>query len=302
MKLPVNLLLVEDNPDHAALVITELKKHPALYEIETTTSGKECLKRVLGKKFDTVLLDYSLPQMNGLQIIDKMNENGCETPVILMIEEGVEEIAMEAMKKGVYDHVIKTVGYLNNLSVIISIAIEKRKMAKEKQKLEVELKKLSITDDLSGLFNRRHFYDKLEEEMVRAKRQKLPLSLLLLDIDGFKAYNDQYGHLKGDELITGIGRIITRHIREKVDSGFRYGGDEFTATLPGANLKQSCQIAERIRQSMEEAESKKITLSIGLAEYDFKVGVNIFVKMADDAMYIAKRSGGNRIHLMTNNA
>jgi len=148
---------------------------------------------------------------------------------------------------------------------------------------------------LTGLHNHRHFFKTLEAELARLKRQKTSLSLMMFDLDHFKRYNDHCGHIEGDKILRKIGEIVNRSIRSNVDSGYRYGGDEFAVLLIGASVDQALAIAERIRSSIEQAEFQDITVSIGLAEFQDQFTLEEFVKSADDAMYMAKQSGGNRI-------
>ena len=165
----------------------------------------------------------------------------------------------------------------------------------EKIKMERELLELSITDGLTGLHNLRHFYKELGKEMERAKRQKIPLCLLLFDVDGFKAYNDLNGHLEGDKVLKSVAEAVMKSIR-RMDSAFRYGGDEFTVILPGARKKEGTLVAERIRKSFEKIPYLKHTsLSIGLVEFQTSYDLTAFVNHADVAMYAAKKRGGNQI-------
>ena len=165
----------------------------------------------------------------------------------------------------------------------------------EKIKLERELLELSITDGLTGLHNQRHFYKELDREMERAKRQKTPLCLLLFDLDGFKTYNDLNGHLEGDKVLKSVAEAVMKSIR-KMDSAFRYGGDEFTVILPGARQKEGTLVAERIRKAFEKIPYlKQISLSIGLVEFDTHYDLTTFANHADVAMYAAKKRGGNQI-------
>jgi diguanylate cyclase (GGDEF)-like protein len=172
---------------------------------------------------------------------------------------------------------------------------------------EEEIKKLIITDNLTGLYNQRHFYDQLAKEVERAKRTGRPLSLLLFDIDNFKSYNDSFGHLDGDRVLAKMGKIITCHIRN-IDMGFRYGGEEFTVILPDSDINQAIRVAKRLREAfsgclfMPESRSDDMmvvykTISIGVAQYRLGDNFKSLVKNADDAMYIAKRAGGDRIHI-----
>jgi len=167
----------------------------------------------------------------------------------------------------------------------------------EKIKLEKELLELSITDGLTGLHNQRHFLKELDKEMERAVRQRTPLSLLLFDLDDFKAYNDLKGHLEGDKVLKSLAPAVLRAIR-RVDSAYRYGGDEFTVILPGARKKEAAQVAERIEKSFKTMPYLQgINLSIGLVEFDSQYDLTTFIQHADEAMYSAKKMGGNQIFI-----
>lgn len=159
-----------------------------------------------------------------------------------------------------------------------------------------ELETLSVTDNLTGLFNQRYFYRKLEEESYRANRQKGQVFLILFDVDKFKAYNDTYGHLAGDKALQIVGKTIRESIRTHIDTGCRYGGDEFTIILPDINREQAIVVARRILNKLNEYD---IEISMGLIPCrgcDSK-NPKRFLKLADQAMYAAKHEGGNRIKL-----
>lgn len=166
----------------------------------------------------------------------------------------------------------------------------------EQKRLENELKEMSVRDGLTGLYNQRYFYDRLEAEIERARRQGHPLSLLLFDIDQFKHYNDCHGHLEGDRVLKAVGELVMECTREHVDVPCRYGGDEFTAILPETDQVQALAIAERIRATFESKHFDKLTTSIGLMSYRGG-SLRSFIRSTDAMMYDAKRSGGNRVYV-----
>jgi len=174
-----------------------------------------------------------------------------------------------------------------------------------RKKLEDKLKQMAITDELTQLYNRRQFYSQLEKEIERTKRYHTPLSLLLLDIDNFKRYNDTYGHVEGDKVLEKLGEII-RNIVRKVDTAYRYGGEEFTVILPETRWIEAYSVADRIRKTFENTAfypkilhgtvtRRHLSMSIGLSEYDSTFNMEDFVRYTDDAMYKAKIRGGNKV-------
>jgi diguanylate cyclase (GGDEF)-like protein/PAS domain S-box-containing protein len=159
--------------------------------------------------------------------------------------------------------------------------------------LEEQIKSLAIKDGLTGLYNLRHFYYQLEGEIKRSSRYKRPLSLLFLDLDHFKEYNDRFGHIEGDKALKSLAEIASVLVREKVDTVCRYGGDEFTILLPETDEKHAVVVAKRILDKFRKLHFSDLGLSIGIAEYRKPLDIPDFVKGADSAMYSAKEAGGN---------
>jgi two-component system cell cycle response regulator len=287
------VLIVDDAPD--TLEIIQKLLYYEGYEVTLASSGEEGVEKVIKEKPEVVLMDINLPGIDGteaLRRIRMMNPLQC---VIMLTAFATVDNAIHALKEGAFDFIKKPFEN-EHLIHIVNQSLEKHKNLQEKEKLEEEVRRLSITDDLTGLYNHRHFFKTLESELARLKRQKTSLSLLMFDLDNFKRYNDLYGHLEGDRVLKTIGEIVRHSIRNNVDTGYRYGGDEFAVLLIGASMDQALAIAERIRFSIEQAEFKDITVSIGLSEYRDPFDLEGFVKSADDAMYVAKHLGGNQIH------
>jgi len=183
------------------------------------------------------------------------------------------------------------------------LAFEKRRT----ERLNMRLKDISYLDGLTGVPNRRKLEEHLSREWDRAKKSGQPLSLLMVDIDFFKRYNDLLGHLEGDECLRKVAQEINRHVRSGMDLVARYGGEEFAVVLPETNGKQAQSIAERIRKDVENLRiphpaskvSRYITVSVGVAtlvpEDNFRK--EVLVSMADRALYRAKRRGRNRVEI-----
>lgn len=201
---------------------------------------------------------------------------------------------------------------LGTLGVLKDITVEKRLERKLSYTIEMlqdaneSLGRLAVTDELSGLKNQRFFYRKLEEELLRAERTRREVSLLLIDIDKFKRFNDSHGHQVGDRVIHEMGRTISASIRQ-IDHGCRYGGEEFTIILPETPLESALVVAQRIRtefarrEAWQELGLDPPTLSIGVGEFEGSgeregtPDVDGLVRQADAAMYRAKNRGGDGI-------
>jgi len=286
------VLIVDDAPDTLEIIRKLLRFEG--YQVLVASTGEEGIRCVEEERPDVILLDINLPGMDGNQALRVIKRINPIQSVIMLTAYATVENAIQALKEGAIDFVKKPFEN-EHLIHIVNQALEKYRTLLEKEKLEEEVRRLSITDDLTGLYNHRHFFKTLEAELVRMKRQKTSLSLLMFDLDNFKQYNDLYGHLEGDRVLKQIGGIVRNFIRSNVDSGYRYGGDEFAVLLIGAIRDQALTIGERIRSTIEQSGFKNITVSIGLAEFNDQWDLEGFVKSADDAMYQAKHSGGNRI-------
>jgi diguanylate cyclase (GGDEF)-like protein len=300
MKNPLNpdekkgkVLIVDDAPDTLEILKKLLQFEG--YEVILASTGEEGVLKAETEMPEVVLMDINLPGIDGNEALRRIRKTNPLQSVVILTAFATVDNAIQALKEGATDFIKKPFEN-EHLIHIVNQCLEKYHTLKEKEKLEEEVKRLSITDDLTGLFNHRHFFKTLEVELVRRKRQNTSLSLLMFDVDHFKRYNDLFGHLEGDKVLRKIGEVVRHSIRSNVDSGYRYGGDEFAVLLIGATIEQGLAIAERIRTSIEQAGFQKITVSIGLSEYREQFDLEGFVKSADDAMYVAKHSGGNRVY------
>ncbi len=206
----------------------------------------------------------------------------------------------DAIKNGASDLIFKPVK-LNELVLRINRVLKERSLSDERDKMIKELKKLTIEDSLTGLYNSRHFFDQLDKEIKRSERYLHPISLMFIDIDNFKGINDTYGHMIGDKILALIAKRIKACLRSN-DTAYRFAGDEFTIILPETTSSEAKFIADRILTKfaheslvINEKEISEITLSIGIAEYKMNEGNQQFVHRADITMYEAKRRGGSNL-------
>jgi len=174
-------------------------------------------------------------------------------------------------------------------------------MAIDNARLFKETHRLSITDPLTGLYNRRHIYDEARRELERAQRYGRALSVIIFDLDRFKDVNDRFGHLAGDEVLRVMAHRCLESLRH-VELIGRYGGEEFVVFVPETDVKGACQVAERLRRAISETPIETrgqfvtVTASFGVAELNGTSGdIDKLLDRADQALYMAKRSGGNQV-------
>jgi diguanylate cyclase (GGDEF)-like protein/PAS domain S-box-containing protein len=183
---------------------------------------------------------------------------------------------------------------------------EQKRAEEELRQSEQRYREMSITDSLTKLYNSRHFFRQLGNEVERAKRYRVPLSLILLDIDDFKRYNDSYGHLEGDNVLRTLSNVIRKNLRAS-DSAYRYGGEEFTVLLPETEGETAFTAAERLRKDFENmvlspspGMEVHMSVSIGVSRYISNEQPSSFLKRVDEGMYKAKKLGKNRVFLAPN--
>jgi diguanylate cyclase (GGDEF)-like protein len=185
--------------------------------------------------------------------------------------------------------------FLQAIAPQVAVAIDRASL-KEKAG---EFEQLSVTDGLTGLLNRRYLEERLDEEIKRSSRHRFPMSVLMLDVDDFKSYNDSFGHQAGDAALRIAADVIRESLRNE-DVAARYGGEEFSVMLPQTSSEEASAIAERIRSRFETAEFpfRQVTISIGIASYSHELQTAVeLIHAADNALYQAKRSGRNLVKL-----
>ncbi len=296
----INVLIVDDDLS----VRNTMDEYIANAGFSTlaASSAEEALELIEKNNFAVVITDIRLPGLGGLELTKVIKQkNGSD--VIVVTGYSDDYSYEEAINIGASDFVIKPVR-LEELLLRLRRVLKERQLSSERTRMMQKLQKLATTDGLTKLYNSRSFYSQLELEVDRYNRYKHPLSLLLLDIDNFKEFNDNFGHLEGDKVLVRFSQIIKSCLRTN-DSAYRYGGEEFTVILPETNGDEAKTVAQRIRSSLETEKFKpipdknaKITISIGVTQYFPKEELSAFIRRADKAMYLSKKNGRNRVSVL----
>ena len=297
------ILIVDDVPANIQFLGKLLKDEG--YKIAPAPNGKKALEMIPKMRPDLVLMDVMMPEMDGFEACSRMKASAemKDIPVIFLSARSESEDVVKGFKLGAVDYIQKPfnaeeliVRVRNHLELVRSRRLIIHYMD-EMGRQNALLEELSITDSLTGLYNHSHSIERLHQETANAKRYETPLTMMMLDIDLFKAVNDTYGHVAGDEVLKGVADIIGSNVREGDIAG-RYGGEEFILVLPNTPLDGGLAIAERIRRRVEEnkwpIEELKITLSGGIKSLENENPTELIIR-ADSNLYAAKEQGRNCI-------
>lgn len=296
------IFVVDDEANNRLLLKTYLTAEG--YNVRFARNGQEALRTVSDIKPDVIVLDVMLPKMDGYDVCRelKSSEEYKYIPIILATALRGNEERIRGIESGADDFISKPynkVELTTRIKSLVRIGTLYRALAEKVEELETAKKKLNrlaVTDGLTDIFNYRAFQHRLHLEIQRSKRFSLPLSLLMIDIDHFKRYNDTFGHPAGDKLLREFAEILRTHIRE-VDCPARYGGEEFVLILPGTTKQSARIVAEKLRTLVEETDfsGTHITVSIGIASFPEDTDVkDTLITLADQALYRAKEEGRNR--------
>ena len=266
-----------DDEESVSEPIVGMLKHLG-FQAESVNNGHDALKALKKEPYTFLLTDIKMPGMNGLELIQRTKDEYPQVFTVAMTGYIEEYSYVDVVNSGASDFINKPFG-IEELEAKIKRSIIERN-------IKQELRRLALTDSLTGLYNQRHFYDRLRREVMRAERQKHPLALIFLDLDDFKQYNDTFGHLEGDKLLQKVGSIINTKIRQGVDSGYRYGGDEFTIILIDADSDITQTIRKRIETSLRE--ECNLGVSVGCAQFSDGLSPEEFMREADNRLYEAK--------------
>lgn len=269
------------------------------YELRIASNGKEALAMIREEMPDLILLDIVMPEMDGYEVCAQLQQNAKtrDIPIIFLTALEGDDNEAYGLELGAMDYIRKPF----NVPVVKAKIRNHLELKKYKDLLKRDIR----IDGLTRVPNRRRFDEAFEEEKGRSIRSGSPLSILMIDIDLFKAYNDAYGHLQGDDILRLVAKTLEKSLRRPGDLFARWGGEEFVALLPDTDMSGAYIVAEQLRKAVQEmgiAHEKSpmdrvITVSIGVATSipeDESSYANL-LQWADEAMYRAKALGRNRV-------
>lgn len=295
MGAAVRILIAEDEeiPAHILRRMLEAMGH----DITTASDGAQAWRLFQAERPSVVISDWMMPELDGPSLCRRIRASGdgSYTYFLLLTARGTRGDRMEGLRAGADDFLTKPLDP-EELAVRLEIA---RRILNIQARLEhqnARLAELATTDDLTGLKNRREFLRALEMAHALVVRQGLPVSLVMLDVDRFKSYNDSFGHTAGDDALRVVGRLLRDSCREH-ETVARYGGEEFVAILLGADAEEARVVAERLRATLAGSDwpHRPVTASFGVATAARRLegGPKTLIEQADLALYLSKRRGRN---------
>lgn len=305
---PPRVLIVDDHPDNIEVIRARLEAKG--YATEYAMDGEEALALVVQSPPDLILLDVMMPRLGGHEVARRIKADRSLPFIPIIMQTALESVEskVEGLGAGADDYITKPIDFaelearVRSMLRIKALQDEVQRRERDLAAANEELRRMAVTDALTGLFNRRHLEERLREMFEHSERLHEPLAVVMFDLDHFKAVNDEYGHQAGDAVLRQLAALLRDSVRE-IDRIGRYGGEEFMAILPGTVLDAAVTFAERARQQVASHQFRyeggllRRTLSCGVAAWPHPRirHRDDLVKAADDALYVAKELGRNRV-------
>ena len=294
------ILVIDDSAVAREVILDTLRQARLQVTLLAAASGQEALEVLARQNVDLMLCDLEMPGIDGLALLDRLgaSELWREIPVIILTGHETSEEKIRGLERGACDYVTKPFD-AGELVARVNVQLKIKSLQDRLRESNRRLEQLSRTDPLTGLANRRHFLELLEEAFAAATSGGMPLALIMLDIDHFKRLNDTRGHQAGDAVLAKLGDLLLE------GDGFaaRYGGEEFAIVLMERRLDEAGRIAGQLRRQIEELAFEGtlsdlvVTASLGVAAIPHPEieTLNQLIREADDALYRAKHAGRNRV-------
>jgi len=323
----INILIVDDRKEN--LLVMKSILEPLKVNIITANSGNEGLGHLFDKEFAVVLIDVQMPDMDGFEMAEIMrsNERTRHIPIIFVTAISKEqEYVFKGYDSGAVDYLFKPIRepkvIMSKVKIFIELYIQKQMIIEQASMLENKIKELEETkyelekanaileqlsyyDKLTGIANRHSLENHFNMVLKKAARKGEQLSALMVDIDCFKEFNDNYGHVEGDICLKNTADTIKRSLKRPLDFVARYGGEEFIVLLPETNLNGALKVADSIKERIEDMQishkhskaAEVVTVSIGAISLvpSKSDSIDGIVNNADKALYEAKNKGRNRV-------
>lgn len=295
-------LIVDDEVGFRKLLSLMLRKRE--YEIIEVSNGVDAWEILQREPIQLVLTDWVMPDMDGVELTQRIRQANFPyyTYVMLLTARTSTQDIIAGLEAGADDYIIKPFD-VDELRARLTISERILGLERKLRETLDQMREMAMHDSLTGAFNRRATYDVIEDELNRSRREEKPLSIIMMDIDHFKNVNDQFGHAAGDEALRRVAQTLRDHIRP-YDYVGRWGGEEFLVVVPGSNLEESEHLAERLRIAIstlkipvDDNEICPLYASFGVttALPPDVISIDRLVQRADEAMYLAKEQGRNRV-------
>ncbi len=300
--MPANILVVDD--DELILQVLQKALQPPAFTAFATPDPLQAMKWLDEIEFDAAVLDIRLPNVSGLKLLERIKAQDETIQVIILtgVEEDRFETAISALRLGAHDFLLKPMRNIQELLASVERAVEKRRLAYNLKKLAEGLEQMTTTDGLTGLSNRRSFFEWLSRESMRTKRYLRPIGCLVVAIDRFDEIRRERGPQCADFVIAEVAALLSRTCRSTDKLG-RYGGNEFIVALPETEKSTAVAAAEKVRRSIEtqafQFGGKKfhVTASVGVSYRRNFTSVGGLTGLAMKALEKAQQAGGNSIRL-----
>jgi len=293
------ILIVDDERLNINIMVSILSED---YETIVAKSGEQAIKRVETQAPDLILLDIVMPEMDGYEVFERIRAiaGGHRIPIIFITSMRSPEEETKGLRMGAVDYITKPF-----TPSIVEVRVANQIEYKRNRD---ELEQLNLTDALTGIPNRRRFDDYMSLQRAAISRSDALLSIIMIDIDYFKAFNDLYGHSAGDSCLIDVAQALSNSVDRAVDLMARYGGEEFIAVLPATDSKGAALCAQRLCDAVSALNinhenslaGDHVTVSIGVATLlpdQRNTTVEHLIELADQALYHAKVSGRNQFHI-----